>query len=69
MTKSLKVGIFSNTLIHGFGQKLAIFPFFFIFVKLGPENVFYGILERKRPSRLQQQEIQKVEKVGFFPRG
>ena len=32
--------------VHGFGQKLAIFPCFFK-GNIGQENVFYDILERK----------------------
>ena len=38
--------MFSKGLVHGFGLKLAIFPFFF-WGNLGQENVFYDILERK----------------------
>ena len=33
-------------LVHGFGQKVAIFPFFSL-GKIGQENVFHHILERK----------------------
>ena len=36
----------------------------------GKENVFYDILEREKGlSRLQKQEVQKVEKLTFFQRG
>ena len=67
--KSRKIDIFPKGLVHGFGRKLAIFPPFFL-GSIGQENVFYDILERKRRlSRLQKQEVQKVEKLTFFQRG
>ena len=37
---------FLKALTHGFGPKMAIFPTFFL-GKIGQENVFYDILERK----------------------
>ena len=42
-----KIAIFSKGLVHGFGQKLAIFPSLFFSGNIGEENVFYDILERK----------------------
>ena len=34
---------------------------------MGKKNVFYDILEqKKRPSRLQKQEVKKVQKFSFF---
>ena len=45
-SKSGKIGIFAKGLTHGFGPKLAIFPFFLL-GNIGQENVFYDILERK----------------------
>ena len=40
------------------------------FSNIGKENVFYDILEpEKGLSRLQKQEVQKVEKLKFFQRG
>ena len=45
-SKSRKINIFSKGLTHGFGQELSIFFFFFL-GKIGQENVFYYILERK----------------------
>ena len=40
------------------------------FRNIGKENVFYDILEREKSlSRLQKQEVQKVEKLKFFQRG
>ena len=64
--KSRKIDIFPKGLTHGFGPKMAIFPTFFL-GNIGEENVFYDILERKKClSRLQKQEVQKVEKFTFF---
>ena len=45
-TKSRKSDIFAKGLTHGFAEKLAIFPFFFL-GNIGKEIVFYNILERK----------------------
>ena len=36
-------------LTYGFGPKMAIFPTFLFLGKIGQENVFYDILERKNP--------------------
>ena len=47
MSKNREIDIFSKGLTHGFGPKKAIFPIFFFLVKIGRENVFYDILERK----------------------
>ena len=41
--------IFPKGLIHGFGQKMAISPTFFL-ANIGQENVFYDILELKNDS-------------------
>ena len=38
--------ILPKALTHGFGPKMAIFPFFF-FSNIDHENVFYDILQRK----------------------
>ena len=45
-SKSGKIAIFPKGLVHGFGQKLTIFPSFFLANK-GQDNVIYDILERK----------------------
>ena len=45
-SKSPKIDIFPNALTHGFAEKMAIFPTFFL-GNMGQENVFYEILERK----------------------
>ena len=44
--KSRKIEIFLKGLTHGFGQKITIFPIFFL-GNIGQENVFCDILERK----------------------
>ena len=45
-TKSRKIDIFPKGIHHGFAQKLAISPSFFL-NNIGQENYFYDILERK----------------------
>ena len=45
--KIRKIDIFPQRLTHGFGIKMAIFGTFFFLGKIGQENVFYDILERK----------------------
>ena len=48
---------------------MATFPMFFL-GNIGQEHVFYDILERKkRLSRLQKPEVQKLEKLTFFQTG
>ena len=47
--KSRKIDIFPKGLTHGFGQKMAIFPTFFL-RNIEQENVFYDIRERKNAS-------------------
>ena len=46
-SKSRKVAIFVKGLTHGFGTKMAIFAASFFFGKIGQENVFFDILQRK----------------------
>ena len=46
-SRSRKIGIFSKGLVHCFGQKLTIFPCFFL-GKTGQGNSFYDILEKKK---------------------
>ena len=50
-------------------QKWPFFRFFFL-GKLGHENLFYDILERKNEFLgYEKKEVQKVEKLTFFQRG
>ena len=46
-SKSRKIDIFPKGLTHGFGPKMAIFPFIFL-GNIGQENLFYGIVERRK---------------------
>ena len=48
--KVKKIHIFPKGLMHGFGPKMTIFQPFFFLDKIGQENVFYDILERKNAS-------------------
>ena len=67
--KRRKIDIFRNGLTHGFGPKMAIFPtFFFRQYRPGKCLLRYS-RTKKRLSRLQNQEVQKVEKLRFFQRG
>ena len=45
--KKSKNSDFSKALTHGLGQKMAIFPTFFLGI-IGQENVLYDILELKK---------------------
>ena len=50
-------------------QKWPFFQLFFL-GNIGQENVFYDILEQKKClSKLQKQELQKVQKLTLFQRG
>ena len=46
-SKSRKIVIFLKGLSHGFWTEMAIFAASFFFGKIGLENVFYAILQRK----------------------
>ena len=46
-SKRRKIHIFSKGLTHNLGQKIAIFPTYFL-GNIDQENVFYDILERKK---------------------
>ena len=53
-----------------FWSKNGHFSNLFFLGNVGQENVFYDILEeKKRLSRLEKQEVQKVDKLIFFQRG
>ena len=69
-SESRKIAIFSKRLTHGFRPKMTIFLNFFFLGKIGQENVFYDILERKNTFLgYKKQEVQKVIKLTFFQRG
>ena len=46
-SKSRKIAIFPTGLTHSFGPKMAILQLLFFLGKIGQENVFYYILQRK----------------------
>ena len=66
--KSQKIKIFPNGLVHGFGSKFAIFPCLFL-GNLGQENVFYDILEKKKPYLGYKNEKVKKSKNWVFSKG
>ena len=58
---------FSKGVVHGFGQKLAIFPFSFFLGNIGQENVFYDILQRKNVSlSYKNKKFKKSKNCHFF---
>ena len=64
-----KIDIFPKGLTHGFGPKMAIFSTSFLLSNIGPENVFYDILERKNAFLgYKNKKVQKVKKLTFFRR-
>ena len=67
-SKSRKTDISPQGLTHSFGTKLAIFPTFFL-GNIGQENVFYDILQQKRPFLAIKIRSSKLEKLTFFQRG
>ena len=61
--------IFAKGLTHGFGPKLAIFPWFFL-GNIGQENVFYDILELKNASLLyKNKKFKKLKNFDFSSGG
>ena len=63
--KSRKNGTFPKGLVHGFGQKLVIFPDFNFFINRPEKCVLRYSKRKKRLSRLYKQEVEKVEKLDF----
>ena len=69
ISKSQNIDNFSKGLTDGFGQKTAIFPTLF-FKAIQARKMFSMISQnKKRFSRQQKQEVQKVEKLTFFFKG
>ena len=64
-SKSQKIDTFPKRLTHGFGQKMAIFQTSFL-GKIGQENVFYDILERKNVFLAQKKNKFKQSKNWHF---
>ena len=68
-SKRRKIELFPKGLVHGFGQKLAIFPIFNL-KEYRPRKCVLRYSRTKKPlSKVYQQEVEKVEKVRFFLRG
>ena len=67
-SKSQKIDIFPKGLTHGFGPKMAMFPTFFL-DNIGPENVFYNILERKNAFLAIKTRSLKSRKIDIFLKG
>ena len=65
---SREIEIFPKGLTHGFGEKMAIFPSFFL-GNIGQENVFYNILERKNTFLAHKKRSSKSRKIEIFPKG
>ena len=55
------MGVFPKGLVHGFGLKVSIFPFF-CFREKRKENVFHGILERKKSFYAKKKKKKKFKK-------
>ena len=51
-----------------FSSKIGHFIIFFLLANLRKENVFHNIPERKNTFAGYKNEVQKVEKLGFFQR-
>ena len=66
--RSRKIAILPKRLTHCFNQEMAIFPTYF-FSKLGQENVFYDILERKNAFLGYKNKKFKQSKIDIFPKG
>ena len=66
--KRRKNDIFPKGLTNGFGPKMAIFCTFF-FGNIGEKNVFYDILERKKPFQAITTRSSKSRKNNIFPKG
>ena len=68
-SKIRKIAIFPKGLTHGFGPNMVIFAtFFFWQFRKGKCNSRYS-RTKKRLSTLKKEEVHKVEKLTFFPRG
>ena len=48
---------------------MAIFQTFFFLGNIGPESVFFDILDKKGPSRLKKTKKSKSRKIEIFPKG
>ena len=67
-SKSRKIGIVTNGLVHGFGQKLVIFPDFY-FNENRPETCVYDILKGRSAFLDYKKRSSKSRKIVIFQRG
>ena len=66
---SRKIDFFPKVLSHGCDPKMAIFPTFFL-RQYRPEKCLLRYpIAKKRLSRLEKQEVQKVDILTLFQRG
>ena len=65
-SKIQKIDIFPKVITRGFGPKMVIFKCFFFQAIQARKMSFTIFQNKKRPSRLQKQEVQKFEKLSFF---
>ena len=68
-SKSRKIHMFPKEWTHGFGPKMAIFKTFFVRQYRPGKCLLRYSKTKKFLSRLQKQEVQKVDKLTFFPTG
>ena len=67
-SKSRKIHIFPNCLIHGFGPKMTIFPSLFFQAILARKMSFVIFQKEKTPSHPVKPRSSKVEKMAIFPK-
>ena len=69
-SKSRKIDFSPKGLTHGFAHKIAIFVTYFFFRQYRPGKCLFRYSKtKKRLSRLQKQEVQKLLKLTFLQRG
>ena len=66
--KSPKIAIFPKGLVHGFGQKLAIFPSFFLKVIQARKMCFKIFQNEKSPFQAIKRRSSKSRKIAVFPK-
>ena len=67
-SQSRKIEIFQKELVHGFGQKLAIFHLF-ISGNIGQQHVFNNSLQQKTPLQAIKTRSSKSQKIQIFLKG
>ena len=69
-SKSGKIAIFPKGLVHGFGQKLAIFPSFFLLKVIQARKICFTIFQNKKtPFQAIKTRSSKSGKIAIFPKG